>query len=155
LFLTAHYRSKLNFTWDSLKAAENAYKSLKEKIASLDLNKKGKSQKIKEYKKKFLEFINDDLNTPQALSLLWQMLKDDELSDKEKYELALDFDKVFGLKLKEAKVEIPKEIVELAEERLKARKEKNWKRADQLREEIKKKGYSIEDTDDGYKIFKL
>ncbi|MEM5777235.1 MAG: cysteine--tRNA ligase [Candidatus Aenigmatarchaeota archaeon] len=155
LFLTAHYRSKLNFTWESLKSAENAYKSLKEKIVALDLNKKTKSQKVKEYKKKFLEFINDDLNTSQALSLLWQMLKDNELSDKEKYDLVIDFDKVFGLKLKEARIEIPKEIIELAEERLKARKEKNWKMADQLREEIKKKGYSIEDTDDGYKIFKL
>jgi cysteinyl-tRNA synthetase len=153
LFLTAHYRSKVNFTWESLSAAENAYKSLREKIASLE--DKGKiGKKSKEYKKKFLEYINDDLNTPQALSLLWQALKDDELSDKEKLQLALDFDKVFGLKLEEVRQKVPDEIIKLAEERLKARKQKDWKKADELREEIRKKGYSIEDTDDGYKIFK-
>ncbi|MFH8080661.1 MAG: cysteine--tRNA ligase [Candidatus Aenigmatarchaeota archaeon] len=155
LFLTAHYRSKINFTWDSLKAAENAYKSLKEKIASLDASKKGERKKIKDYKKKFLEFINDDLDTPRALALLWQMLKDEQLGDREKYELALDFDKVFGLKLDQSKIDIPKEILDLAEKRLKARKEKNWKLADELREEIKRRGYKIEDTEDGYKIFKL
>jgi cysteinyl-tRNA synthetase len=153
LFLTAHYRSKINFTWESLTAAENAYKSLKEKIASLT-NKGKLGKKMKEYKKKFLEYINDDLNTPQALSLLWHILKDDELSDKEKLKLALDFDRVFGLRLKDARVEIPKEILELAEERLKARKAKDWKRADELREEIKKRGYKIEDAEDGYRIFK-
>ena len=153
LFLTAHYRSKLNFTWESLSAAENAYKSLKEKIASLE-DKGRMGKKSKEYKKKFLEYINDDLNTPQALSLLWQVLKDDELSDKEKLKLALDFDKVFGLKLEEARQKVPEEIIKLAEERLNARRQKDWKKADELREEIKKRGYSIEDTDDGYKIFK-
>ena len=153
LFLTAHYRSKINFTWESLTAAENAYKSLKEKIASL-ANKGRLGKKMKEYKKKFLEYINDDLNTPQALSLLWQVLKDEELSDREKLKLALDFDRVFGLRLEDARVEIPKEILELAEERLKARRAKDWKRADELREEIKKKGYKIEDTEDGYRIFK-
>ncbi len=153
LFLTAHYRSKINFTWESLAAAENAYKSLKEKIASLK-NKGKVGKKVKEYKKKFLEYINDDLNTPQALSLLWQMLKDDELSDKEKLVLALDFDRVFGLRLKDARKKIPKEIIKLAEERLKARKEKDWKRADELREEIRRRGYKIEDTEDGYRIFK-
>ncbi|MCX8179617.1 MAG: cysteine--tRNA ligase [Candidatus Aenigmarchaeota archaeon] len=155
LFLTAHYRSKVNFTWESLNAAQNAYNSLKAKIASLDLNKRGGNKKVKDYKKRFLEIINNDLDTPQAIALMWQVLKDENLGDKQKYELVLDFDSVFGLKLNEARKEIPKEIIDLAEMRLKARKEKNWELADEIREKIKAKGYKIEDTEDGYRIFKL
>ncbi|MEM5878321.1 MAG: cysteine--tRNA ligase [Candidatus Aenigmatarchaeota archaeon] len=154
LFLTAHYRSKLNFTWESLKAAENAYKSLKEKIALFDLNNKVRKQMINEYKKRFVEYINDDLNTPYAISLLWSAIKDDKLNDKEKYEIAIEFDKVFGLKLKDVRKQIPNDIIELAEKRLKARKQNKWKEADELREKINQMGYIIQDTDDGYKIFK-
>jgi len=160
LLLTSHYRSKLNFTWESLQSAQNSLNTLRENIILLQKPDKKKSdkRKINEYKKKFLEFINDDLNTPYAISLLWKLIRDeDEISNKDKYKLIMDFDRVFGLNLKdikEVKIKVPKEIQKLIKEREDARKRKDWKRADEIREEIRAKGYVIEDSKDGVKISK-
>ncbi len=161
LFLTSHYRSKLNFTWESLKAAENTLKTLRQNILLLQKpdKKKSNKNKIKKYNKQFLDFINDDLDTAEAISLMWKLIRDEkEINNKDKYKLILDFDKVFGLnldKIKPTKIKVTEEIKNLVEEREKTRKNKNWKKADEIRNKLKKKGYALEDTSKGPIIKKL
>ncbi len=158
LVLNAHYRAKLTFSWEALKGAEQGLNNLYEKIEEIKSeNQKVRNKKqIKEYKEKFLGFVNDDLNIPRALALMWKMIKDKKLSDKEKYSLLLDFDKVFGLGLnKIKKIKIPQKIKELVKKREEFRKKQDWKKADKIREEIKKLGYKIEDTKEGPKISKI
>ena len=157
LCLQSHYRSKLNFTFKALFSSQNALKNLKSLISEIK-GKKGKVdfKRIDNYKKKFLELINDDLDTPKALALLWEVVSDQNLSEREKYLILLDFDRVFGLSLKKVKaLKIPKEIKKLVLEREKYRKEKNWEMADRLREEIEKHGFKVEDTQEGPKIRKI
>jgi len=155
LTLTAHYRSKLNFTWESLEAAQNALEKLRETILTLKTVKQSVDQKIlKQYRKKFSNYINNDLNMPSALAFLWEVIKSNKINNKT-YRLIIDFDKVFGLNLAEIKTEkIPSEILKLASEREKYRKEKNFKKADKLRKEIEKIGWLIEDTPRGPKLKK-
>jgi cysteinyl-tRNA synthetase len=141
LCLTTHYRSKLNFSFEALKASQNALENLYDKFSGI----KNKELKIKNtsYKKEFLNYINDDLNTPKALALMWKLIKENKASSG----LLLDFDKVFGLGLAKVKKDIiPKEIKNLAELREKYRKEKDFKKADKIRKEIESKGYIIKDT---------
>jgi cysteinyl-tRNA synthetase len=160
LSFNAHYRSKLSFSWENLKASQNALDKFYERILEIksDTRKLSKENysSIKNYKNKFLEFINDDLNMPEALSLLWKVVKDKKLSNKEKYGLLVDFDKIFGFNLlKTKKAEIPKEVKELAEKRERFRKKADFKSADKTRGEILKLGYQVEDTKQGPKITKI
>ena len=159
LTLGTHYKSKLTFSWKSLESAQNALNNLYEKTIEINSKKRiiRSKQSLKSYYfKKFLEFINDDLNTPRALALMWDLIKDDKISDKEKHILLLEFDKIFGLNLnKVKKPRIPEKIKKLVKEREKYRKEKNWKKADKSRKEIEKLGYKIEDTQKGVKIKKI
>ncbi len=160
LVLTTHYRSKLNFTWKSLNAAKEALNNLLGKISEIENKTLGTtmhSSKQKDYfdlyKQKFLEYINDDLNAPKALSLIWKVLKDTKLSPTAKKQLVLDFDKVFGLNLKVIKpAVIPDKIKKLANRREQLRNNKQFIKADALRKEIEKLGYKIEDTKHGFKI---
>ncbi|MDD4358194.1 MAG: cysteine--tRNA ligase [Candidatus Pacebacteria bacterium] len=155
LNLTAHYKSKLAFSKESIEGARISLNKLREKINELDINSEPKSPELKKkYQNQFLDFINNDLDMPKALALTWELLKDDNLSDIEKYELIQDFDKVFGLKLKKEEIKIPEEIINLANEREKARQEKNFKKADELRKLIEEKGYSIKDEETGFVIKK-
>jgi len=155
LFLTAHYRSRMNFTWKGLEAAQEAYEKLigyikkwnKEKSTAL-------SAKAQAFDKRFREHLFNDLQVPKALAVLWQMVKDKQTSDAEKYKLLIKWDEVLGLDLlKVAKVaqvvKVGKEIEELLEEREKLRKEKKWREADELRKKIEAKGFKIEDTKKG------
>lgn len=145
LCLNTHYRSKLNFSWQSLKGAQNALDNLYDKTADL------KAKDNKKYKKEFLSYINDDINIPKALGLIWKLIKENNLSKS----LLLDFDKVFGLDLdKVKKTKIPLKIKKLVEQREKQRKKDNWKQADKIRKEIEKQGFRIEDTEKGVKIKK-
>ncbi len=158
LFLTAHYRSKMNFTWKGLKAAETALDRLREVIRELKASTKQttSNKTAKDYQEKFLKFINNDLNIPRALALMWDLIKDKNLSNKEKYKLLLDFDKVFGLKLSEIKeVKIPEKIKKLSKQREQLRNKDQWQKADEIRKQIEKMGYRIEDTEKGTKIKKL
>jgi len=92
---------------------------------------------------------------PKALALMWNLIKDDKISNKDKYTLLLEFDKIFGLNLnKVKKPRIPENIKKLAQQREKYRKEKNWKKADKTRKEIEKLGYKVEDTKQGPKVKK-
>ncbi len=154
LCLTAHYRSHLLFSWESIQSAQNSLNSLYEKIAEIKKNKnKYNPKKEKEYLEKFKSFINDDLNTPQALSLLWKLIKEKKISNSQKYDIILEFDKVLGLNLKKTKeIKIPKEVKDLIKERESHRKKKNWKKSDEIRDKIEELGYIIEDKKEGVKI---
>ena len=120
----------------------------------------GKEDKeiAEKYLNTFTAQINDDLNTPQALATMWEMLGDAQLSGNAKYNLLLKFDEVLGLGLanvKEEKVKIPSLVQKLAEERELARKNKDWKTSDELREKIKELGYVVGDTKEGYVVSKV
>jgi len=156
LCLTTHYRKPLMFSYEALDGAKNSVEKLKSYVLEI-LNTKNKGHKdIKKYKEEFLNAINNDLGTSEALAVLWNLIKDSNIENSVKYETLLGFDKVLGLNLDKIKKEkIPVEIIKLAEEREKARKNKNWKKADQLREKIKEKGYIVEDTEKGYIIKRL
>lgn len=151
--LMANYRTRVNFVWEALQASEIAlkrlyrlYLDLGEEIGTVDAN----------YQKTFKERISDDLNTPLALSLLWDLVKDPSISNKDKKATILDFDTVLGLDFENLKVEtIPEEIIKLAEERKVAREAKDFQKSDELRDKIKSLGYEIKDSDNGEKISKI
>ncbi len=155
LCMTAHYRSELVFTWESLQAAQNALFTLREHVRKLSENLEDKpllSNKVAEYSEKFLEAVNDDLNMPEALAIVWKLVRNErELSNQEKYKLLLEFDKIFALDLARemAREELPKEAEELIRKREDARKTKDWKTADKIREQLKAMGIIIEDTPQG------
>lgn len=159
LCLTAHYRSKLTFTWDDLRSAQNALERLCDIVLDLKNRKTesgDKNEGKKNYKKDFLKYINDDLNMPRALALIRNVIKDQSLSKAEKYQLILDFDKVFGLGFdKITDTEISQEVEVLAREREKYRQRKEWQKADEVRKKIEESGYYIEDTKEGIKIKKF
>ena len=149
-YLTAIYRKPLEFSLEVLENAQNSYKKLKNICA--ELKDDGKTNK--KYLNDFKKAIEDDLNTPKALAVLWKLVRDKKA--KGKYQTIKKIDEVFGLELlKKETIEIPEKVKKLAEEREKARKTKNFKLADELRQEIKKLGYWINDTPEGYKIEKL
>lgn len=151
-FLQAHYRSKQNFTWDAMQAAQNGYDHLKNQVQGLG-DKQGKVNQ--DFKQKFIEYLEDDFNIPQALAFVQEVLKSD-LTDQDKLATVLDFDQVYGLKLDQAgqKVEVPAEVKDLLVQRQKAREEKDWDKSDQLRDQIKELGYNVKDTDQGQVINK-
>ncbi len=152
LCLNSHYSKPLNFSYQSLDSARNAFNNLKEKIKQLLEEKSNKKNKTLTYSESFKAAINDDLNTPQALAVLWDLIKDNNINPKEKYKLILKFDKVFGLKLNEIKIEkVSKNIKDLIKEREKARKEKDYKKADMIRSKLDKLGIILEDTEKGVK----
>jgi len=161
LVLTAHYRKKIEFSWEALQAAQTGLDNLYEKVLEFK-NAPAEpiySQRAKDLQQKFLDAINDDLNMPQALAAAWEVVKDKELSKGEKYALLIDFDKVFGLNLDkvEAKKEekTPEEIKKLMDLRSQARQQKNWGESDRIRDQIKAMGYEVEDTSQGQKAKKL
>ena len=144
--LNTHYRKVIEWNDEMAVSSSHAFDVLKRKIANLG-EKAGKVNT--EWKDKFISAINDDLNMPQALAVLNEMLKSDLLPTN-KLATALDFDKVFGLKfdsIKEEKTqEIPQEIQKLTQERKIARQNKDWGRSDEIRKQIEKKGYSVKDS---------
>lgn len=159
--LNAHYRKKLNFSEEGLQGAKNAYEKLRERILSLKEKAANESadDKPNDYKEKFIEKINNDLGITEALAVLWNMLKDDSLSANQRLELAFDFDRVFGLQLdkitKAESSDIPNEVKSLAEQRLQAKKDKNFALSDELRNKIKELGYELKDTKEGYEVKKV
>jgi len=149
LFLQAHYRSKQNFTWQSMESAKIGFNHLTSQVKALG-TKQGKIDK--EYQKKFSEKISNDFNLPQALVIVQDLLKSD-LSNQDKLATILDFDKVLGLDLGEIKETlVPDKIKELVQKRERARENNDWLEADRLRGQIEEQGYQIEDTETGPKI---
>ncbi len=173
LVLETHYRSEMNFKWDSLKGAQKSlfklyryiceHLDLKEKLKTVSLNDKSQ---VKEVYDKFFSFVYDDLHIPQALSVMFNMLKSD-IDDIYKLKLLFEFDKVLGLKLSTLDKKscenfefldvksLPKSIQELLAKRQKAKQEKNFTLADKIRKELAQKGYELLDTKQGVKIRKI
>jgi cysteinyl-tRNA synthetase len=151
LYLGANYREPLNFTWESLTASQNALEKLRNQIAALKNQEERttlseeKEKKVEEYRNEFMEAVNDDLNTPKALAVLWEMLKSN-IPSGDKYDLAMSFDEILGLKLGESKsIEVPENIKNLIIEREKLRSEGKYTEADQIREQIQKLGFKVSD----------
>ena len=154
--LNTHYRKKLNFTFEGMDGAKTAYARLCALVAK---HREGENdvsdEKLAAYRKEFEEDVTDDLNVPGAMGVLWTMLK--EPASRKIYELALEMDKVFGLKLDEAKAEevkeeFPAEITAIANERAAARAAKDWGKSDELRAKLDELGYAVKDTKEGYTL---
>ncbi len=156
---TSHYRNKLNFTWDAISSSQNALNRLREGYKKHNEgNEKVDESTIEEYKTKFKEAINDDLNMPVAMSVVWDVVKNPNKS-KQLANLLLDFDRVLGVDIEKENeqkhIEIPSEINELLEKRKQARENKDWSLSDRIRDELKEKGYIVKDTKEGMTIERI
>ena len=153
---TAHYRNKLNFTWEALESSQSSLQRLKDGYLKHRNGTDNVDETIiDEYRKKFQEAINDDLNMPIAMSVVWDAVKNPNKS-KKIADLLLDFDRVLGLKIEEPilkkQEELPEEIKALVEKRKEARKNKDWAASDALRDELNQKGYNVKDSKEGMEI---
>ncbi len=154
---TAHYRTKLNFTFEGALSTQKALNRLREGyLTHLQNDEKIDEEEIKEYKQRFLDAVNDDLNMPLAMGIVWEVVRKNKKS-KQFAELLLEFDRILGLDLENSKkyleeqekVELPKEILELVEQRKIARENKDWAESDRIRDLLKEKGYTVKDTKEG------
>lgn len=163
--LTAHYRSPVNFSWEALKAAKQAlfrlkrhmYEDYKRKVAIPDST----------YMERFLTHLADDLDTPNAIAVMWEVVKDNSLTDKVKAGTLVAMDEILQIGLSESQDEgahklgvvsaddLPEDIQNIIDQREAARIAKNWLEADRLRDALQLKGYSVEDSSDGPKINKI
>ena len=155
---SSHYRNKLNFTWDAIKSAKNSLNKLRDMIAlHKDVNKKIDKNIISKYEEQFLDAINDDMNMPVAVSVVWDIAKEKEKSN-DFYELIKKFDSVLSLDLDKndkEDINIPEDIKLILNERKDARKNKNFAKSDELRDKLKELGYIVKDTKDGQIIEKV
>jgi cysteinyl-tRNA synthetase len=156
--LTAHYATQMNFTQEAVLGSQTAYKKLLVAVAALPAVVGTKP--ISSYVDKFTTFINDNLNTPKAIALVWDLLKNSSFTPDQKRATIALFDKVLGLKLLEQeapaeKLEIPKDIQTLVTARAAARIAKDWDKSDELRDAIKAKGYEVKDGNNGQQVSKI
>jgi cysteinyl-tRNA synthetase len=155
---SCHYRNKLNFTWDGIEATSKSLERLK---TGYQLHLTGKDNVddkiVEEFENRFHEAINDDLNMPLAMGVVWEVVRYENKSPK-LAKLLAKFDTVLGLKIDESikkqEEKIPQEILDLVEQRKQARANKDWTKSDELRDLIQNKGYEIKDTKDGVEIKK-
>ena len=161
LLLQSHYRQPMNFTWDALESAGEAYKKLKSEIKNLKSKRNRGDTPFahsngQTFKQSFVSALTQDLQTPQAVAVLFTMLKSD-LPPNDKLVLVEDFDRVLGLKLLEEQGEavIPAEVTQLAKERLAAKQAKDFGTADKLRAQIQAQGYNVTDIKDVFEIKKI
>lgn len=147
---TSHYRNKLNFTWDSLAAAKTSLSRLKDGYQrQLEGTADVDDAVIANYEKRFQEAINDDLNMPLAMGVVWDVVKN-PIKSKRFAELLRKFDNVLGLKIDEKdEIELPEEIKDIIDERKIARQNKDWAKSDELRDKLDALGYLVKDTKDG------
>ena len=159
--LTGHYRSQLRFSYEALDAARSARKGIMERIA--DAKSEGPaatdpSEKAREYMAAFDEAMENDLNAPKALSILWQMLKDNGLSSSDKLAAAYHMDGILGLGLDKAEKKeetLDAELQALLDERTAAKKAKDYKKADEIRDKLLSMGYAVKDTPAGPVLQKM
>lgn len=152
---SSNFTNKLNFTWEAIRSSQVSLNKLREQVnKNKSVNTKLSEEKIKKYEERFLDAINDNLNMPIAISVLWDLLKEEKSNDV--YELAMKFDTVLSLELnkKMEETEIPIEVQELLRKREEARKEKNFALSDELRKKILNLGYLVKDTKEGQKVEK-
>lgn len=166
-YFSAHYRKELRFSYEALDSTQTALYRLRSKVQSFgDLDIDGHEVSSNKYMQAAREALADDFNMPQFVSILWQILDDQELSDKDKKALVVNFDEVLGLDLLTGKIEnaeggsidmndLPEGIKALVAEREEARSDKNWKRADEIRDELHKNGFEIKDSKDGVEVSRV
>ncbi len=155
---SSHYRNKINFTFEGIESANKAYARLKE---GYNKHREGTEQVdekvVNDFKQKFEEAINDDLNMPMAMGIVWDIIKY-PIKSKKFADLLDKFDEVLGLKIAEKDKNtnnvIPDKVMKLVEERKLARESKEWEKSDILRDEIQKLGYIVKDTKNGTEITK-
>ncbi len=153
-FLQTHYRDEINFSQESLQAAQNALNKLRETVRGWDSSDDNSAIGTSSYYTTFLECLNFDLNTATALAEMWEMVHSD-MSITQKILDLREMDKILGLKLDEyigKKIEATPEVVELLKKRDRAREEKDFQKSDELRDEIKKHGFEVLDTPEGQKL---
>ena len=155
---SSSYRNKINFTWDVMDANAKALEKLREGYQKhLQGKEDVEDEVVTNFEEEFHKAINDDLNMPLAMSVVWDVIKYPKKSIK-LAELLKKFDGVMALsidkEIKKKDYEIPEEIIKIAKEREKARKNKDWTKSDELRDLISKKGFLIKDLQNGYKIEK-
>lgn len=150
LILTAHYRTKLNFSWESLTAAQTAYHNLLERVVSYP----EPSEVNIEYMAQFEEALENDLNTSAALAVVWEMVKSG-IEDDVKVATLVKMDRVLGLRLfEQEEVKVPEEIEKLKNDRDEARERQDFAKADELRNELEKKGWEVKDTANGARLYR-
>ena len=151
--LNSHYRNQLTFSWEALDSAQNAYNKLKARIKQLDKTPNLSDKKLDFYQDKFKDAISNDLNTSSMITLLYDVLKDNELSDFTKLYLIDDFDKVLSFGLIEEDKEVSEELEEMIlakiEERNIAKKNKDFALADKIRDELFEQGVKLIDSREG------
>ncbi|HSX08809.1 MAG TPA: cysteine--tRNA ligase [Candidatus Saccharimonadales bacterium] len=164
LYLQTHYRQEMNFTFDALDAAQNAYKKLIIDVSRWEEPSESQGRvpagTFEEYEKRFLDALNDDLNTAQALAVMWEVVKSPYPTGP-KLRTLFKMDRVLGLniqevshQLKNAQHIIPGHVQKLVEERQHLRKLRKFNAADQIRAKIEKLGYELTDTKKGPRVIK-
>jgi cysteinyl-tRNA synthetase len=150
-----HYRKPMEYSAASVEAARNGFNHLQNQVRRLGEDAAETGAVRSEFRAKFFEAVNDDLNMPRAMAVVQEMLKS-ESSSADKLATILDFDRVLGLDLHriDQGQALPEDVRRLADERRKARAEKNWALSDRLRDEIQNLGYVVQDTKDGMTVFK-
>lgn len=182
LFLTSHYRSELNFTWENLKGSQRAYRKLLSLVEQFRQERERttlspeKLDKVESFRRDFFDHIQNDLNTPEAMASLWGLVKSN-IPGPDKYDLLVEYDQVLGLGLRAAaqklaaleqdqnqvssnfiteqsldQADIDEKIKDLVKARGQARQNKDWQLADQLRDQLNELGFSVEDTADGQRL---
>ena len=153
-YLTGHYRKQLSFTWEALTGAQTALNKLREAVVSLRGEKERttlsaeKLTKVDDYRRKFEVAMGDDLNTPQALAVVWEVVKSN-IPSTDKYDLIMSFDEVLGLKLSQTtgiKSQVPNNIKIQIDKREKLRQEGKYEEADRIRKEIEALGFTVQDA---------
>jgi len=167
-YLTAHYRTRQNFTWPALKDAQNAYHELQKQVSSCQVVNLSKSRtslsaekldKVDAYRKRFEIALANDFNIPQALAVVWEVVKSN-LPSPDKYDLILNFDEVLGLGLGDLApaasrlAPVPTAIGDLAAQREELRRQQKFFQADEIRQQIERQGYQVHDTPNGPQLSK-
>ena len=162
LFLTSHYRKGINFTWSSLAAAQNAYDKLQGFVQSVRAGEyksvsrtqlsKEKEKKMEGYRDRFMAAVNDDMGFPQALAVVWEMVRSN-IPDYDKLDQLLEWDQILGLRLGESRqADVPMEIKDLAARREELRKAGKFVEADEVRTKIESAGWTVDDSKFGPKL---
>ena len=160
LCYTCSYRNKLNFTWEGIEAASKTLERLRNgykcNINGTDILNNEDLQELERVEEEFHQAINDDMNMPLAMSFVWEVIKFNKKSP-EVAKILLKFDSVLGIEIDKENtvINIPVEVLNLAKDRQQARKQKDWTESDRLRDEIKKLGFEIKDSKEGFELTKI
>lgn len=158
---SSHYKNKLNFTWEGAQAAQTSLERLRNGVIKhLEGTEKIEEEVLEEYRNKFIEAMNDDLNITSAMSIVWEIVRNDKKSIDFR-NLLCEFDGILGLKIANIKkeeckkgIELPESVLELIEKRKQARMDKNWAESDRIRDELQIMGYIVKDTKEGMEVTK-